>query len=387
VPFGGIYRLVDFVLSNLVNSGVQKIYVLTQYKAQSLLRHLQMGWVGSYSLSGHFILPVPAQMRVGEFWYQGTADAIRQNIYLIEQIKPDLVLVFGSDHVYYMDVSQMVRYHLEKGAEVTVSTIPFPITECHQFGTVIIDRDWRIREFQEKVPNPVSIPNQPDVGLVSMGNYVFNTDLLVKELEIDTEDPQSRHDFGGDILPRICKNRYVYAYDFFRNEIPGLEGPHRYWRDVGTLKSYYDAQMDLKNPLPSLNLYNTRWPVRSEPHMGAAAKVVVDMHGKAGVVNNCLIGPGSVVSGAYVRDSIIGKNVFVGSGAHIEESILLGHTVVGEGARIRRAIIEHGNVIDRGDTIGYDLGRDMDRFFVDESGIVATRWRQYDVEYLFGAAD
>jgi len=379
VPFGGIYRLIDFVLSNLVNSGIHQIYVLTQYKAQSLLRHLQQGWVGSYPINGHFILPVPAQMRVGEFWYQGTADAVHQNIYLIEQLNPDLVLVFGADHVYFMDVRQMVRYHLEKGAEVSVSTIPYPVTECQQFGVVVVDKQWRIREFQEKIPNATPIPDQPDMGLVSMGNYIFNTDVLLEELKVDASEKDSSRDFGRNILPRICKTRYVYAYDFRQNEIPGAVGPNLYWRDVGTLRSYYDTNMDLKNPLPSLNLYNHKWPVRSARHQDPVGKVVIDIHGNAGVVENSLLGPGSVVSGGYVRDSVIGRNVFIGSGAAVEESIILGHAVIEEGARIRRAIIEHGNVISSGDTIGYDLEKDMDRHYVDESGIVVTHWYPYDM--------
>ncbi len=378
VPFGGIYRLIDFVLSNLVNSGIHQIYVLTQYKAQSLLRHLQQGWVGTYPMNGLFILPVPAQMRVSESWYLGTTDAIFQNIYLIQQINPDLVLVFGADHVYFVDVSQMIDYHLEKGAEITIATVPYPITECGQFGVVVVDETWRVTNFQEKVPHPTPIPGQPDKGLVSMGNYIFNTNVLMEELVTDTVDAESSHDFGRDILPKAHQTRGVYAYNFCRNEVPGLPGSNDYWRDVGTIKSFYDANMDLKNPLPQLNLYNPEWPVRSVKHHDPPAKVVVDTSGKAGFVENSLVVGGSIIAGGYVRDSIIGRNVYIGSGATVEESVVLGHTVIEAGAKIRRAIIDHGNVIRRGEEIGYDLERARDRYYIDESGIVVAHSFDYD---------
>jgi len=378
VPFGGIYRLIDFVLSNLINSKIHQIYVLTQYKAQSLLRHLQQGWVGTFPMNGLFILPVPAQMRVGEGWYLGTADSIFQNIYLIQQIKPDVVLVFGADHVYFMDVSQMIRYHLQKGADVTIATVPYPITECSQFGVVVVDEQWRVINFQEKVPNPTPIPGQPEKALVSMGNYIFNTDVLIEEVVQDTVDTESSHDFGRDILPKIYETRNIYAYNFSLNKIPGLSGPNDYWRDVGTIKGFYDANMDLKNPLPSLNLYNPAWPVRSVKYHDPPAKVVVDTRGKAGFVENSLFVGGSIIAGGYVRDSIIGRNVRIATGAKVEDSVILGHTVIEEGAKIRRAIIDHGNVIRRGEEIGYDIERDKDRYYIDESGIVVSHSFDYD---------
>jgi len=378
VPFGGMYRLIDFALSNLVNSKIHQIYILTQYKAQSMLRHLQQGWVGTYPIEGLFILPVPAQMRVGETWYMGTADAIHQNIYLIEQRKPDLTLIFGADHVYFMDVRQMIHYHLRKEAEVTISTIPYPITECSQFGVVVVDEQWRVIDFQEKVPHPTPIPGQPDKGLVSMGNYIFNTDVLIEEVERDYTETESSHDFGRDILPRISGNRGVYAYNFCRNEVPGLSGPNDYWRDVGTIKSFYDANMDLKNPLPHLNLYNPAWPVRSVKYHEPPAKVVIDTSGKACFIENSMMVGGSIVSGGSVRDSIIGRNVHIASGAKVEETVILGHTVIEEGAKVRRAIIDHGNVIKKGDEIGYDQERDFGRYHVDESGIVVTHKLDYD---------
>jgi len=378
VPFGGMYRLIDFVLSNLVNSRIHQIYVLTQYKAQSLLTHLQQGWVGTYPMNGLFILPVPAQMRVSERWYMGTADAINQNIYLIEQRKPDLVLIFGADHVYFMDVSQMIQYHLQKGADVTISTVPYSISECSQLGVVVVNEQWRITSFQEKVPNPTPIPGQPDKGLVSMGNYIFNTDVLIEAVMEDTADAESSHDFGRDILPRICETRHVYAYDFCRNNVPGMPGSNDYWRDVGTIKSFYDANIDLKNPLPHLNLYNAEWPIRSVKHHDPPAKVVIDTSGKAGLVENSLVVGGSIVAGGYVRNSIIGRNVYIASGAQVEDSVILGHTVIEEGAKVRRAIIDHGNIIARGEEIGYEQERDMSRYHVDESGIVVSHRRDYE---------
>jgi glucose-1-phosphate adenylyltransferase len=378
VPFGGSYRLIDFVLSNLINSRIHQIYVLTQYKAQSLLRHLQLGWVGTYPMNGLFILPVPAQMRVGETWYQGTADAIFQNIYLIHQTKPDVVLVFGADHVYFMDVVQMIRYHLTKKAEVTIATIPYPRTDCDQLGVVVVDEQWRVTDFQEKVADPTPMPGQPDKCLVSMGNYIFNTDVLIEAVMQDTVDAESTHDFGRDILPKIYAGRRLYAYNFCRNEVPGIAGPNDYWRDVGTIKSFYDANMDLKNPLPHLNLYNPAWPLRSVKHHDPPAKVIVDTSGKAGDVQNSLVVGGSIIAGGYVRDSIIGRNVRIASGARVEDSVILGHTMVEEGAKVRRAIIDHGNVIKGGEEIGYDRERDMRRYHIDESGIVVTHSFDYD---------
>lgn len=373
VHFGGIYRLIDFVLSNLVNSGIYSIYIFTQYKAQSLLNHLQLGWVTTSTIDNSFILPVPAQMRLGETWYLGTADAVYQNSYLIRRSKPDLVCVFGADHVYFMDVSQMLNYHIEKGAEITVATIPYPISECNRFGVVVIDQDWEIIEFQEKSPKPTPIPNQSEKGLVSMGNYIFNTQALLEELAEDASDPKSSHDFGRDILPNICKKRRVYAYDFTKNRVPGIAGDNEYWRDVGTIPAYYQANMDLKNPLPQLNLYNPLWPLHSIKYQGGPAKIVIDAYGHAGHVENSLIASGSIISGACVRDSIIGPNVLVKSGALIEESIIMNNVMVGEGARIRRAIIDDYNLIHKGEYIGYDLNRDMEQFYVDpDSGIVVV---------------
>jgi glucose-1-phosphate adenylyltransferase len=278
----------------------------------------------------------------------------------------------GADHVYFMDVSQMIRYHLQKDADVTIATIPYPITECSQFGVVVVDEQWRVNNFQEKVPNPTPIPGQLDKGLVSMGNYVFNTDVLIEAVMKDTTDTESSHDFGRDILPKIYETSNVCAYDFCRNNVPGIPGSNDYWRDVGTIKSFYDANMDLKNPLPHLNLDNATWPVRSVKHHDPPAKVVIDTSGKAGLVENSLVVGGSIVAGGYVRNSIIGRNVYIASGAQVEDSVILGHTTIEEGAKVRRAIIDHGNVIRKGEEVGYDVARDRGHYHIDDSGIVVS---------------
>jgi glucose-1-phosphate adenylyltransferase len=372
IPFGGSYRLIDFVLSNMVNSAIPEIHILTQYNDHSLLRHLQQKWIRPYFPDGPLIMPIPAQMCGSDASYLGTADAVYKNLSLIRGIKPDLVLVFGSDHVYHMDVNQMIGYHLEQGSEITVATIPMPINCCSQFGTVVIDDTWRIRQFEEKTPFPTPIPDRPDQALVSMGNYIFNTDILLEELEQDALDADSSHDFGRDILPRTYSRRRMYAYDFQANQIADMEGPNHYWRDVGTIESYYLANMDLNNPLSHLNLDNPTWPLRAIHHQGLPAKVRGDLSGKTGCVENSILGDSSVVAGGYVMDSVIGQNVAILTGAVVEKSVIIGDVVVEEGARIRRAIIDHGNVIRAGDRIGFDLDIDAARYDVDRCGVVVV---------------
>lgn len=372
VPFGGSFRLIDFVLSNMVNSAIPEIHILTQYKDHSLLRHLQQGWIRPYFSDGPLIMPMSARMFDEETCYLGTADAIYKNRVLIKRVNPDLVLVFGSDHVYSMDIRQMIRYHLEKGAEVTVATIPMPADQCVQFGTVAVDDDWRSRRFAEKVPFPTPIPDRPDQALVSMGNYIFDTDCLLEVLEADAHDASSGHDFGRDILPAICGARRVYAYDFRASRISDTELPTDYWRDVGTIESYYRAHMDLNNSLCHLQLHNPHWPLRAITYHGLPARLMEDMNGKTACVENSTVGNSTIVSGGYVRDSVIGNNVYIASGAVIEESVILGDVIVGEGARIHRAVIDHGNVIEAGEKIGCEPDYDAARYYLDESGIVVV---------------
>ena len=304
VPFGGKYRIIDFVLSNLINSGIYSIYVLTQFKAQSLLQHLRDGWQFSDILKNQFVISVPAQMRKGEQWYQGTSDAIFQNIHLIELSSPDLVAVFSADHVYRMDVTQMTAYHEEKGAKGTVAALPIPVEQAERFGTIEIDGDWRIVRFHEKVKDPPQIPGRPGWVLASMGNYIFDTEVLVDELKRDADKPESAHDFGGNMLPEMVVEHPIYAYDFLGNVVPG-EAPEKrgYWRDVGTIEAYYDANMDLRSSSPSVNLYNHRWPLRTAEYPVGPTKFTSDAGGARGHAVGSIISEGCVINGAEVRSS------------------------------------------------------------------------------------
>jgi len=372
VPFGGKYRLIDFVLSNLVNSEIGAVYVLTQYKSQSLMEHLSQGWHFVDPRGKEFITAVPAQMRMGDAWYRGTADAIWQNINLIENHRPDLVAVFGADHVYRMDIRQMVDFHRASRADVTIATIPVEVEQASSFGVLRVDASGRILEFQEKPKNPAPMPDRPGMALASMGNYVFSTELLCRVLAEDARK-ESGHDFGKDILPALVSSARLFAYDFSRNEVPGRVKSEEigYWRDVGTISSYFQANMDLKNPDPVFNMYNREWPLRTANYFDPPAKFVFDEGDRRGVALHSLICEGCILSGGVVKDSILGRNVFVHSWSHISESILLDGVDVGRHARIRRAIIDKNVRIPAGTIIGYDPEEDRRRWFVDpESGIV-----------------
>jgi glucose-1-phosphate adenylyltransferase len=382
VPFGGTCRLIDFALSNLVNSGVSQIYVLTQYKSHSLQRHLQQGWTLTHPMNGYLLMPVPPQMMGRETWYLGTADAVYQNIGLIRNKNPDLVLVFGSDHVYSMDVGAMIQYHLEKNADLTVASIPMAVTHCSPFGTLGVDGDSRVLSFEEKAESPPAFPERPGQALVSMGNYVFNADVLREELEADGARRGSTHDFGRDILPEICARRRVYAYDFRMNQLPGVNGASAYWRDVGTIESYYLSNMDLIDPLSRLNLNNPLWPIRSVNYNGMPLKLTESLSGRPGCIENSIVGGSVVVAGGYVRNSILGNNVFIGPDAEVKDSVILGNTVIKEGARVLRAVIDHGNVVGKKEDIGFDRESDASRFFLDGSGIVVLPHRHDDLFYL-----
>lgn len=386
VPFGGKYRIVDFVLSNFVNSRIWSIYVLTQFKAQSLLNHMRDGWQFGTILEDHFIIPVPAQMRTGEEWYRGTADAVWQNIIFVERHKPDLVAVFGSDHIYRMDVQQMVTFHEDKDAEVTVAALPVPRNQSHHFGVIQVDENWRITGFQEK-PSPedaVPIPNQPDMILSSMGNYVFNTDVLLEVLAEDAEDPDSDHDFGKTILPGIFSSHRLYAYDFRTNQVPGrVKGEEiGYWRDVGTIEAYWLANMDLCSPDPVFNLYNKQWPLRTANYNDPPAKFVFDDDNRRGYGVNSIVSEGCIISGSRVSGSVLGRNVFVHSYSTIEESVILDNVSIGRGCQIRRTIIDKNVHVPAGTKIGYDLNWDAERFFVDETKNITAvpRWETFERE-------
>lgn len=373
VPFGGKYRIVDFVLSNMINSGIYSIYVLTQYKSQSLLNHLKDGWQFTNLLKDQFIIPVPAQMRSGEVWYQGTADAIYQNINLIENCNPDLVLIYGADHVYRMDVAQMIEYHQAKKAAVTVAALPMPASESKYFGVININEEFRITGFEEKPETPHTIPGQPDMILASMGNYIFDTPILLHELYMDARRADSDHDFGKTLIPSLCSHSPVYAYDFYSNKIVGEPvEKSSYWRDVGTIDMYYEANMDLKAIDPALNLYNLKWPLRTANYNDPPAKFAFDEDGRRGMATDSIISEGCIISGGSVRNSILGRNVFVHSWASVEDCIIMDRCDIGRRARIRRAIIDKNVRILPDTQIGYDLEEDSKKYHVTESGIVVV---------------
>ena len=375
VPFGGKYRIVDFVLSNLVNSGVYSTYVLTQFKSQSLLQHLRDTWQFGGLLPYQFIVPVPAQMRSpDEVWYQGTADAIFQNLDLIQQAQPDLVLIFSADHVYRMNVRELIEYHNEKEADITVAAVSMPKEMSSEFGVIEIDTENRIVGFHEKDPNAPTIPGQPDRILASMGNYVFSTETLISELYADAHNDKSSHDFGKDILPDIIKRAKVYAYDFMNNRIPGdppTVAP--YWRDVGTIDAFYAANMDLRTVTPALNLYNAQWPLGPTREMYPPAKFVFDQDGRRGYAVDSVVSGGCIISGGFVKKSVLGRSVRIHSGAIVEDSILFDHCDIGRNARIRNAILDKNAKIPEGASIGYDPEEDKKNYYVSESGIVVVK--------------
>jgi glucose-1-phosphate adenylyltransferase len=371
VPFGGKYRIVDFVLSNFVNSQIYSIYVLVQWRSQSLIEHLKDGWQMGRIISDHFILPVPAQMRMGESWYQGTADAIFQNLNLIDDYKPDLVAVFGADHIYRMDISQMIEFHTDRKAAVSVATLPVQLDEADQFGILEVDSGLRIFNFDEKPSNPRPMPGAPGKCLASMGNYLFDPQILRNALIEDANDSKSHHDFGRDLLPKLIAKSPVYAYNFMTNRIRGdSEENLSYWRDVGTLDAYYEANMDLRDARPHLNLYNHFWPLRTAYYNQPPAKFVFNEDYRRGQALHSIVSEGSIISGGLVRNSILGRSVFVHSYSQVDDSVIMDYCEIGRSAKIRRAIIDKNVQIADGDEIGYDLERDRKRFFVTDSGIV-----------------
>lgn len=382
VPFGGQYRIIDFVLSNLINSGVYSIYVLIQFKSQSLLQHLRDGWEFSGLLKNHFIIPVPAQMRMpGEDWYRGTADAIYQNINLIEQADPHLVAIFGADHIYRMNIREMIEYHDGKGAQCTVAAIPMEKQFSTEFGAIECDEFGRVLGFHEKKLDVPCIPGEPDLFLASMGNYIFSTDMLLRELKADAENDASTHDFGRDILPGLVGNADLFAYDFRTNHIPGdPDNAIPYWRDVGTLDAYYDASMDLRSVTPQLNLYNRQWPLRTAGYPDAPAKFTFDEEGRRGQGIDSIVAGGSILSGGIVRKSVIGRGVKVHTGALVEESVIFDNCDIGRHSRVRRAILDKNVSVKEGVSIGYDLARDRQLYHVTESGIVVVEGRRSRVE-------
>lgn len=365
VPFGGIYRIIDFTLSNCVNSGLRRIFLLTQYKSFSLQRHILEGWNIYSNQLGEFIDVVPAQQRVSADWYRGTADAIFQNVHLLYDYNPKLILILAGDHVYKMDYRKMIEYHLTKGADLTVSCIQMPKTDSIHFGVVEVDKNNMVTGFQEKPKEPKTIPSAPDSIFGSMGIYLFNAETLFNELKIDAAKNNSNHDFGKDIIPQMIEKKMkVFAYNF------ALENDHStYWRDIGTRDAYYQANMDLVGAEPKFNLYEKSWPLRTYHHQYPPIRVISG--GKqAGSIINSVISGGCIVEEAEVNSSVLSSNVYIKNGAKVNRSVLMESVVVGEGAKIQNAIIDKEVVIPPGSKIGFDQNADRQRFVLTTSGIV-----------------
>ena len=382
VPFGGKYRIVDFVLSNFINSGIHSMYVLTQFKSQSLLQHLSDGWQLGGLLKSQFVIPVPAQMRSsGETWYRGTADAIFQNVNLIEQSDPHIVAIFGADHIYRMNIASMIEFHEQKRADVTVAAIPVDRRQAHELGVIETARDGHVVAFHEKRPDAPGIPGDPARVFASMGNYIFSTRTLLRELYTDAAREDSSHDFGKDILPALVQRAAVFAYDFQSNQIPG-EDPNApaYWRDVGTLDAYYEANMDLRSVSPSLNLYNREWPLRTASYADPPAKFTFDDENRRGHAIDSIVSGGCILAGGTVRNSVLSRWVRIDSGARIEDSVILDHCVIGRDAKIRRVILDKNVRIPPGARLGYDLDLDRKHHHVTESGIVVVEGLRSSLE-------
>lgn len=364
VPFGARYRIVDFVLSNLVNSGINSIYLLVQYKSQSLIEHVRKAWVLPPILPEQFITVVPPQMRLSQEWFQGTADAVYQNLNLIRQHAPDLVLVFGADHVYRMDARMMIQFHREHRAATTVAALPVPLDRASAFGIIDADARGRIRGFLEKPRRPPAMPNRPSHAYASMGNYLFNTDILLDTLEQCRAEGGT--DFGNHVLPSLVESGQLYAYDFSKNRVPGVRSYEEpaYWRDVGTLDDYFAAHMDELGPEPRFDVFNSRWPVFSSNYQGPAARFM------NATLDNSMISAGCLIDGAAIRNSVLRREVVVEPGAQIEDCVIMDYVMIRRGARLRRAIIDRYNVIGENERIGHDLEKDRSRYHVTESGIV-----------------
>ena len=364
VPFAGTYRITDFVLSNFLNSGISAMYVLVQYRSQSLIEHLRRAWRVGGSSRQSFITVVPPQMKGRGKWYEGTADAVYQNINLIQDFAPGLVAVFGADHIYRMDLRQMIQFHLDRQAEVTVAALPVPLHAAKGFGIIEVDDEHRIVGFEEKPRSPKPMPDNPEMAYSSMGNYIFSTDALINALEQDASEPGT-HDFGRDIIPSLMKSSRLFAYDFLENVVPGIH-PYEewgYWRDVGTMDAYWQANMDILGETPIFDLRNVNWPIQTDASMAPIASLVRSH------IDDSMIGQGSLVVDANIKRSIIGRNVRIGEGTKIEECIILDGTIIGPKCRLRRVIADRFNVIPAGAEIGIDKSSDGKRSTIGKAGL------------------
>lgn len=366
VPFAGKHRIIDFVLSNFINSGIYAVYLLVQYKSQSLIEHSRSTWrwrMGG-GLKDTFIMVVPPQMRQGETWYQGTADAVYQNINVIRDFHPDLIAVFGADHIYRMDLEQMVKFHRENRAHVTIAALPVPLAAAPGFGIIEVDRTQRIVGFEEKPKNPKPMPTDPSRAYASMGNYLFETELLIEALQEDAQR-DTAHDFGRTIIPQLFTKRRVFAYDFLSNDIPGIK-PYEergYWRDVGTLPAYWQAHLDLLGATPAFDLHNSQWPIFGSVYDGPPARFI------SGEIDNSLIGEGCYIDGGIVKQSVLGRGVRIGTGAEIQESIVMDYVEIAPGVKLKGAIVDRFNRLPEGFEVGVGSGRGEEHCFHDPSGI------------------
>ncbi len=368
VYFGGPYRIIDFVLSNCINSGLRHIFIATQYKSLSLNRHIRQGWTVVSEELGEFIEILPPQKRVGEHWYQGTADAVYQNLYSIIRESPRYVVVLAGDHVYKMDYQKMLRFHIDTAAEVTLAAIEVPVEDGYRFGIVAVDETDRVTGFLEKPRHPPGMPGNPGLALASMGIYVFDSEALVRALEEDAARPDSQHDFGKNIIPALIGHGRTYAYAFYDEN----KKTAKYWRDVGTIDAYYEAQMDLCHVNPEFNMYDPEWPLRTYMPQAPPAKFVFAEDWRRGEAQDSLISHGCIVSGSRIHGSILCPNVRVHSFCHVEQSILMPGVRVGRHARIRKAIIDRNVDIPRGAMIGFNPEEDRRRHTVSEGGVVVV---------------
>ncbi len=373
VPFGGRYRIIDIVLSNFVNSGLARIKILTQYKSASLEEHIARVWRLSPILD-QYIEAIPAQQRTGKSWFKGSADAVWQCQHVITDESPKLVCIFGGDHIYKMDVRQMINFHVKQNAEATVAVIPVAKKDASQFGVIEVDAEGRIVGFHEKVADPPGMLGNPDMCLASMGNYVFNAPSLMTELAADAPLDDSKHDFGHDILPRMVKEGMpIYAYDFATNLVPGEDEYNRgYWRDIGNVEAYFEAQMDLISIHPNFNLYNMLWPIRTGATHDPPAKFVFrdEAQARVGIATDSMVSHGCIISGGRIHKSVLSVGCRVNSFTEVEESVLFERVKIGRNARLKRCIVDKDVEIPNGDQIGYDIEADRRRFFVTDNGIV-----------------
>lgn len=370
VPFGGKYRIIDFALSNCLHSGVRRVLVLTQYKSHSLQKHLRDGWSIFNPELGEYVTPIPPQMREGERWYAGSGDAVYQNLYLLERSGAQWVIVLSGDHIYRMDYAEMLRFHVERNAAATVACMEVPLEEAKSFGVLELDASSKIVSFHEKPEVPKPLPDSPHRAMVSMGIYVFRIDLLVQALRGDVGINNSSHDFGRDILPKLVDSGISFGYSFGGTR--GRVSPDRYWRDVGTIDAYYQANMDLLKPIPPLNLYQTDWPIRTYAQQNPPARTVSGASGSEGITINSIIAGGAVVAGGSVQESILFSNVFVDDEAIVEQSLLFERVYVGRGVRLNKCIVDKNVRIPDGEEIGINLEHDRKRFDVSPQGVVVV---------------